>query len=274
MPQLGSNGARRLRVGSVPYLVGRPADLGLGDEPGIDFSTAVPAALVRGLREGTIDVALVSSIELFRREGYGYLAGPAVCGKGHVGSVQLFLRRPVEELRTVALDPASRTAAALVQVELAGRAARPVEFRTVEPGVDPRSVEADGWLRIGDAALREALATDAPPTFNPSASWAARTGLPFVFAPWIVAPGVDPAPWAGAFARARRRGAEATGALAAEAARAWRVDGAAALHYLAEECWYDPAGALTPALLAWRDAAAALGLCRADLEPRAIPLGD
>ena len=40
--------------------------------------------------------------------------------------------------------------------------------------------------------------------------------------------------------------------------------------YLAEECRYDPGPKLEPALLAYRDAAAAIGLCRGDLAPEAI----
>ena len=68
-----------LRVGSVPYLVGRPLDQGLGDEPGIELHHAVPALLIDQLRAGEIDVALVSSIELFRTPGYAdhhWLARP------------------------------------------------------------------------------------------------------------------------------------------------------------------------------------------------------
>ncbi|MEM8711007.1 MAG: MqnA/MqnD/SBP family protein, partial [Planctomycetota bacterium] len=61
---------KTLRVGSVPYLVGRPLDHGLGDEPGITLEHDVPAKLIERLRAGDIDVALVSSIELFRRKDY------------------------------------------------------------------------------------------------------------------------------------------------------------------------------------------------------------
>ena len=113
----------QLRVGSVPYLVARPLDLGLGDEPGITLTHAVPARLVEALRAGDLDVALVSSVESFRRPGYRYIDGLAVAGRGTVSSVQLFLRRPLEELQTVALDPASRTARALCQCLLLNRVA-------------------------------------------------------------------------------------------------------------------------------------------------------
>lgn len=259
-----------LRVGSVPYLVARPLDSGLGDEPGIELSHDVPARLVERLRAGELDVALVSSIELFRRPGYRYLPDLAVAGRGFVSSVQLFLRRPVEDVRTVALDPASRTAAALVQVLLAGRPAGAPEFLEVAVGEDPRAADAQAWLRIGDAALREYLAPAAPPVFNPCATWTERTGLPFVFATWIVRPGVELGERQSAFSRARERGARRLDELALQAAERWQLPLDDCRRYLREECLYAPGPELRRSLLAFRDAAAPLGLCAAQLEP--LPL--
>ena len=113
-----------LRVGSVPYLVGRPLDQGLGDEPGIELHHAVPALLIDQLRAGEIDVALVSSIELFRTPGYRYIDGIGVAGESYVGSVQVFLRKPIQEVRSIAMDPSSRAAAALTRTLLHERAGR------------------------------------------------------------------------------------------------------------------------------------------------------
>lgn len=267
--------ARALRVGSVPYLVGRPLDDGLSAEPDIAYVQRVPAELVAGLRAGELDVALVSSIELFREPGYRYLSDLAVAGTGFVASVQVFLRRPIDEVRTVALDPASRTAATLVQVLLADRGQSslraPPRFLEVPQGVDPRAVEADAWLAIGDRALREYLAPDSPPVFNPSQEWCARTGLPFIFALWIVRPGVDLSPaHVAAFARARERGGRRVRELADEASQSWSLPLAACRKYLVEECRYDPGAEMGRALFSFRDRAAELGLCRGDLRPTAI----
>lgn len=269
-----------LRVGSVPYLVGRPLDEGLEHEPGVALERRVPAELVEGLRAGRLDVALVSSIELFRRPGYRYLDGLGVAGEGHVGSVQVFLRAPVADVASVALDPSSRAAATLVRVlferRIGGDAGLPrAKPRLVEvaPGSDPRAADADAWLRIGDPALREHLAADAPPVFNPSAEWTARTGLPFVFAAWIVRAGVDlDDEHLAAFARARRRGVERVDALAVEAARAWRLGEADCRRYLRDECRYEPGPRMHATLTRFRDEAAAIGLARADLAPEPVSL--
>ena len=265
-----------LRVGTVPYLVARPLNLGLEREPGFELVRAVPAQLVDGLRDGSLDVALVSSIELFRAPGYGYLTGPAVAGRGFVASVQVFLNRPVGELRSIVLDPASRTAQALAQITLERRE-RDVRFIEVPLGVDPRAVaqaeDHGGWLRIGDAALAEYLGPNAPRVFNPSEAWSADTRLPFVFALWIVRSGLElDAAQLAAFATARARGAAQIEELARDASRAWNLPLSACRKYLLEECRYDPGAELEPALLAFRDAAAKLGLCRGDLRPRALPV--
>lgn len=272
-----------LRVGSVPYLVARPLDLGLDGEPGIDLVRAVPARLASMLRAQEVDVALVSSIELFRIAGARFLDGLAVAGRGFVSSVQVFLRRPVEEIETVALDPASRTAAALVQVVLdpsfpgSPRAVAPrfvdVPEGRAEGRHGSRFPDADAWLRIGDAALRTHLAPDAPPVFNPSEAWTRGTGLLFPFATWLVRPGVEPTPRAlEAFVRARARGRTAVERLARHAAETWALPPEGCRRYLVEECLYEPGAELRPALRAFRDHAAARGLCDAELDPRPIAL--
>jgi chorismate dehydratase len=270
-----------LRVGSVPYLVGRPLDEELEREPGLELVRAVPAELVQGLRAGRLDVALVSSIELFRRPGYRFLSGTGVIGRGAVSSVQVFHERPLREVTSVALDPASAAAATLAQVLLDPRSgaalpaperpAAPPRFVEVPAGVDPRASGADAWLRIGDRALSELWADDAPPALDLSAAWHRTSGLPFVFAVWIVRPGVAIEPFAPAFARARELGIARRGELARSAARAWGLSEERCRRYLVDECVSAAGAELERALWRFRDAAAALGLCQGDLEPRAVP---
>ena len=264
----------RLRVGSVPYLVGRPLDADLAECAGLELVRDVPARLVEGLRAGALDVALVSSIELFRAPGYRWLDGPVVAGRGFVSSVQLFLERPLEQLRRIVLDPASRSSQALVRVTLAAeRPGSEPEYVEIPLGADPRAQGGDAWLAIGDAALRTYLEDGAPRVFNPAESWSRRTGLPFVFAAWIVRPGVEIAPeLLRAFARAPRFDRERLEGWAREASRAWQLPLDACRRYLEHECVYDVGAELGPSLAAFRDRAAALGLAEAHLDPQPIPL--
>lgn len=258
-----------LRVGSVPYLVGRPLDSGLEREPGIEYSRAVPAELVRALRNKELDVALVSSIELFRQPGYRHLDRLAIAGRGRVSSVQVFLKRPIEAVRTLAFDPASRTSAALVDALLADRK---LETREVALGEDPRALSCDAWLRIGDAALLESEEQPRLERYNPSEAYCRATGLPFVFAAWIVRAGVElSAEHLAAFARARRRGSELAPALAREKAAELGLSEDFVRAYLLEECCFELETAeLERSLRTFRDLVAARQGADASLAPRAI----
>jgi chorismate dehydratase len=269
-----------LNVGSVPYLVGRPLDLGLERDPALCYTRAVPSQLVEGLRSGRLDIALVSSIELFRRPGYSVLPGPCVAGQGFVGSVQLFLRRPLAETRRIALDPASRTSAALVAALLALDGEADQRFIEVAPGSDPRA-DGDAWLRIGDQALQESAELGAEseaacgatgPAWNLSAEWRRRTGLPFVFACWIARPGIDLGPHQERFVSAWARGQAAIPALARGAARDLGLDPARLARYLGQECCYrlEP-GVQAASLARFRELVAGLGAAEPGLWPAGLP---
>jgi len=259
-----------LRVGTVPFLVARPLDCGLGDEEGIELIPDVPARLVQRLRAGELDVALVSSIELFRQPGYRYLDGLAVAGHDFVASVQVFLRKPIEEVRTLAMDPASRAAATLVRTMLAERDGGPPQYLECKLDEDARTLEADAWLRIGDLALREYLEPNPRPVFNPSQAWREQTGLPFVFATWIVRPDVDIDPWLDAFGRARARGEKKRAEYAVQASQQWDLPLDACRRYLLDECLFEPGPPMRDALAEFQRRAAAIDLCDGALSPEAI----
>ena len=97
-----------------------------------------------------------------------------------------------------------------------------------------------------------------------------RTGLPFVFAVWMAREGVDLTPWVPAFKRAYVSGRERLNDIIQDAARGWDASPVFTRNYLAHECLYWPGRDMTPSLLAWRDAVAALDLCRKDVEPTPI----
>lgn len=263
--------AAPLRVGSVPYLVGRPLDWGLESAAGIDYHRAVPAELIRGLRAAELDVALVSSIELFRQPGYRYLDRWVIAGRARVSSVQLFLRRPLAQLRSLAFDPASRSSQALVEVLLAEQH---YQSHEVPLGSDPRAADCDAWLRIGDRALQESAERPALDFFNPSEQWSLRTGLPFVFAAWIVRPGVAiEAQHLQAFEQAAARGRARAEAMARAAAAPLGLAEEFVVEYLTRECCFElPSAELSAALKRFAGAVAQRGKAREDLDPQPLML--
>src|SRR4029078_9825736 len=96
-----------------------------------------------------------------------------VASEGAVDSIQLVSRKPLEQVRVVAVTPESATSVALTKVLLPEAEQVPLEAYA----------DADAKLLIGDAALKSAF-EDPTPHYDLGRLWLERTGLPMVFAVW------------------------------------------------------------------------------------------
>ncbi len=167
-----------------------------GSPPGVRVVRGEPAALNEALARGEIDLAPCSSIEYARdAEAYRLLPDLSIAADGAVESVLLFARRPLEELAAhgrrpqVALSPASATSNLLLRLILAERGIA-ADFAPAALGDAPG---ADAALVIGDDALaaaadgaRVARAAGYAQVYDMGLLWRELTGLPFVFALFIV----------------------------------------------------------------------------------------
>jgi chorismate dehydratase len=149
-----------------------------------------PSRCAEMLMAGQCEIALIPVIELQRIPGLRIVPGVAVASKKRVRSVLIASLRPLEEIRTLSLDPASRTSQALVKILFLrqyGFLPRCAE-RAIEPSVGARNLfnDADAALVIGDPAMRlEASARSLDlKIYDLAEEWRAMTGLPFVFAVW------------------------------------------------------------------------------------------
>ena len=230
-----------VRLGSVPYLNARPLVAGLDAAPGVVLTEAPPSELTRQLRAGRLDAALASAVELLRGAPLGWIAGPAIASRGPVRSILLFLRGAPAAVATLALDRSSLTAAALAQVcllEFLG-ADKP-QVTTCDPRAPLASIDADAVLRIGDPAL-----TTAPgdrQALDLGALWTERTGLPFVWAVWLVraqAPAAELAAIRDAVLAARARGLPQRDELARRFAAAQGLDADFCRDYLRRNIHFD-----------------------------------
>lgn len=172
-----------LRIGCVQYLNARPL-IHAYDGPVI-FDH--PSGLARSLAAGELDVALVPTFEALRDPRYALAEGVAIGSDGPVHSVFLAHRVPVEKVRRIALDPASLTSVHLLQVLLR-------EFHGHRPetlNLSASPADADAVLLIGNQAIeyRERLPAGRQ-ILDLGEEWQRCTGLPFVFAPWLLRPGL------------------------------------------------------------------------------------
>jgi chorismate dehydratase len=212
------------RIGAVSYLNTRTLVYGLkeGLNPGnLELSFDTPSNLADRIESGDLDIALLPSIELARIPGLEVVPGLSITCDGPSRSVLLVSKLPVEEIRTVALDPESRTSNALVQILFATAWNSKPTFLSGCRDLDKALDMADATVRIGDKALFEPL-PDGLHTYDLSGVWAERTGLPFVFAVWACRPGAMDQPLYKRLHACRRSGKLAIPAIARE----WEWDGA------------------------------------------------
>src|SRR4051795_1739107 len=160
-----------IRLGRISYANMAPVFYDLEDGT-FEQVAGVPTALNRMLLEGEIDVAPISSIEYARNaDRLRLLPQLCVATEGAVDSIQLITRKPLEQVRSVAVTPESATSVVLTKVLLG------------DVELVPLGEPADARMLIGDAALRSAF-EDPTPHHDLGRLWQERTGLPMVYAVW------------------------------------------------------------------------------------------
>jgi chorismate dehydratase len=178
------NSLAPFRVGSVPYLNAVPLTRGLENE--IQF--VPPSQLGKMMRAGELDAALLSITEVLFNNRYDVLDGIAIASLGEVKSVLLAHREPLEKIQTIHCDNASLTSMNLLRVLLAERGLKPefVPLPSYEAARDLPNV-----LLIGDAALDFVFAPHEHNIWDLGAAWYEMTGLPFVYAVWVLRRGIE-----------------------------------------------------------------------------------
>jgi Predicted periplasmic solute-binding protein len=178
---------RKLRVGSVPYINAAPLTRWLETDeatPFVEVVYAPPSVLARQLQARELDVALVSSVELARREDARSVADLCIGSRDAVLSVRLFCKTPLHRVRTVALDTSSLTSVALTQILLTRAYGIRAEYRHAAPDLDAMLQQADAALLIGDLGMT-AVHPAVREILDLGSAWRAYTGLPFVWALWL-----------------------------------------------------------------------------------------
>jgi chorismate dehydratase len=206
----------QFRVSVVEYLNTAPLVWGFTDGPlagRYDLRFTVPSRCAEALRAGEADIGIIPAIEYQRMSGMVAFADMAIASKREVRSLLVVSRKPIERVRTLALDTSSRSTVALVRLLARHRWKIEPEFFDADPDPSVMLQRADAALVIGDPALRVAVkinalhAKTAAPAGEPCctddpdaapvpgvtilfvydvvAEWRAWTGLPAVLAIWV-----------------------------------------------------------------------------------------
>lgn len=197
---------QRLRIAAIDFL--NPAPLMWDFEhPPLDAELArryridrmTPAECAERLASGAADIGLVPIAALAVNPSLRILPGCAIASKGRVRSLLLVRRadRPLQELRSVAADTASRTTLAYARILFHKWGNPEVPFVPMAADLDRMLDCADAAIIIGDPALlaleersNRFERTGEPLIYHDLADeWLTATGLPFVSAVWAAAAG-------------------------------------------------------------------------------------
>ena len=172
-----------LRISVVDFLNARPLTWGLLHEPppGVEVSRDLPSVCASKLASGEADVGLIPSIEYQRIPGLRVVPSLGIAAASEVRSVLLVSDVARQKIRSVDLDPASRTSAALARILLKRVYGLEPEYRETAAG------PADARLIIGDPAMKAQLKGHV--VLDLAAEWRAFSGHSFVFAFWAVREG-------------------------------------------------------------------------------------
>lgn len=283
-----------LRISIVQYLNTAPLVRGFthgplrGKHP---LSFTVPSQCAEALRSGEVDIAIIPAIEFQRIDGLVVLPSLSIASKKSVRSLLLVSKKPIHDVRRIALDRSSRSTQALVRILCAKRWHIAPEFFEADPDLPSMLRDADAALLIGDPALRLALDSEAAAKSDGSGEsifpaelaglpvssplflydmvekWRALTGFPAVLALWAARPAAVTAAVIRDFQDSLAFGMEHLADISAEASRELNLPADKIARYLGENIDYTLDGENLRGLQRYYDLAAELGLI-----PQARPL--
>ncbi|HUO10009.1 MAG TPA: menaquinone biosynthesis protein [Phycisphaerae bacterium] len=252
------------RVGCVSFLNSKPLIDPLVGRPDVAIRFAVPSKLMDLVVGGEVSTALMSVVDyqLCPRDLLLVPAGMIGCD-GPTLTVRIFSRVPPARIRTLHGDADSHTSVMLAQVVLRDRygvkpAMQPWEASLAVPGSLPEAL-----LLIGDKVVNAAPPSEEyPHQLDLGEEWKKLTGLPFVFAMWMMRRDQVSLELARLLDEARRRGADMTDELVARHAseRRWPVE--LARRYFTEYLRYEVTPAARAGLTRFFEMADSLGILR------------
>ena len=243
---------KSLRISIVQYLNTAPLVRGFTHGPlrgKYELSFTVPSQCAEALRAGEVDIAIIPAIELQRIDGLVVLPNLSIASKKSVRSLLLVSKKPIHEVRRIALDRSSRSTQTLVRILCAKHWHIAPDFFEADPDLETMLQEADAALLIGDPALRLALESTAaqmaerqPPApryyYDIVEKWRTLTSFPAVLAVWAARAGVASPEVVRDFQESLAFGMQHIDEIANEAARELKLPAEKLAHYLTENIDY------------------------------------
>lgn len=176
----------KIRISAVSYTNTKPFLYGIQHSPiidKIDLSVDIPSDCAQKLIENKVDIGLIPVAAALNLPKWNIISDYCIGATGPVNSVFVFSNCDIREVKTVQLDPQSRTSNNLAKVLLKNLWKVEPELIVNAPDYAISKDAHTAFVQIGDRTFgkkeRYSFAYDL------SEQWQKLTGLPFVFAAWI-----------------------------------------------------------------------------------------
>ncbi len=173
----------KIRVTAVSYLNTVPLLYGIRHSEvmkAIDLQIAPPSVCARRLEEGATDISLIPVAALSNIPNHQIIGDYCIGATGKVRTVVLLSNHELQDIRTIYLDPDSRTSVMLVQIL--------AKFHwhitpVFQPYSEHQSIgNSEACVLIGDTVF--AKENQFIYRYDLAEHWIRFSGLPFVFAVW------------------------------------------------------------------------------------------
>jgi chorismate dehydratase len=229
------------RIGAVRFLNARPLVATLeAVGPPYKVLYGSPAGLAAALARGDCDVGMIPVAAYLEGVGGSIVPGVSISCRGPAGTLKLFSRVPLEEIRTLGLDRTSRTTALLARALLSARHGVKPRWGPIEADLEHVLDRADAAVVIGrDALLTGARPPQATVEVDLGEAWWEWQQLPLVMAVWVFREGWFSDQLVEALRAAREGGVQMANTLAEQEAPSRGLDVALVKRYFAEMLNYE-----------------------------------
>ena len=177
---------KKIRISAVSYTNTKPFLYGIQNTPlidKIDLSLDVPADCAQKLIDNEVDIGLIPVAATLNLPEWNIVSDYCIGANGPVNSVFVFSNCAIGDVKTLQLDPQSRTSNNLARVLVKNFWKTGPQLITNAADYAQSINPNTAFVQIGDRTFGKK--TQYQFVYDLSEEWKKFTGLPFVFAAWI-----------------------------------------------------------------------------------------
>jgi chorismate dehydratase len=176
----------KIRISAVSYTNTKPFLYGINNTDiinQIDLSLDMPSDCAQKLIDDKADIGLIPVAATLNMAEWHLVSDYCIGAVGAVNSVFIFSNCPIEQVKTLQLDPESRSSNNLAKVLLKNYWKLQPELIANADNYGTLTGNDMAFVQIGDRTFGKA--NSYPFVYDLAAEWTKFTGLPFTFAAWI-----------------------------------------------------------------------------------------